>query len=101
MASEASNLTPDLDQLAPLDIIFNCNICHASIRDIYSNVEDNQGFRDGRHPSENAVNKFWMTQCGHLICSKHFEGGGALTRQYPIDLKCLMALSLISCAFSR
>lgn len=66
----------ELDHLQPLDIIFNCGICHDSLRDIYAASEDNKGFGDGRDVGQTTVNKFWIAECGHLICAKHIEGGG-------------------------
>ncbi|KAF9637263.1 hypothetical protein BFW01_g8159 [Lasiodiplodia theobromae] len=64
-----------------LDVIFTCDICQASISDIYS--KGNPGasetdFQDGRaHTSDRRVTCLWLTQCMHLTCGKHLEGGGA------------------------
>ena len=68
MATEADLMKP----LQPLDLIFSCNICHESIRDIPSPVQDVKELEGGRKP----VAKLWMTECAHLICAKHLEGGG-------------------------
>lgn len=77
MSGESTMSDSALDFLDPLDIIFSCGICHDSIRDIYSTAEKNKGFRDGRPPDQDGtVNKFWLTQCGHLVCAKHIEDGG-------------------------
>lgn len=56
----------------PLDLIFSCNICHNSIRDIRTPRLDEKGLEGVRKP----VAKLWMTECAHLICAKHLEGGG-------------------------
>ncbi|OJD29222.1 nadh-ubiquinone oxidoreductase kda subunit [Diplodia corticola] len=64
-----------------LDVIFTCDICQASISDIYgeggpgATVTD---FQDGRPPTaDRRVTCLWLTQCMHLTCGKHLEGGGA------------------------
>ncbi|KAH0251893.1 hypothetical protein KCU71_g23142, partial [Aureobasidium melanogenum] len=57
--------------LQPLDLIFSCNICHDSISDIPSPPPDEKELEGIRKP----VAKLWMTECAHLICAKHLEGG--------------------------
>lgn len=60
----------------PLDLIFSCNICHDSIRDIRTPGPDEKGLEGVRKP----VAKLWMTECAHLVCAKHLEGGGTCGR---------------------
>ncbi|KAI5212071.1 hypothetical protein E4T38_00716 [Aureobasidium subglaciale] len=55
----------------PLDLIFSCNVCHDSIRDIRGPMQDGKELENIRKP----VAKLWMTECAHLICAKHLEGG--------------------------
>lgn len=74
MTAQAPRRESDLDYLDPLDIIFNCNICHDSVRDIYPPNEN--GRDDSSRANDPVRDKFWMTQCGHLICSKHVERQG-------------------------
>ncbi|KAH0054364.1 hypothetical protein KCU96_g22422, partial [Aureobasidium melanogenum] len=57
--------------LQPLDLVFSCNICHDSISDIPSPLPDEKELEDIRKP----VAKLWMTECAHLVCAKHLEGG--------------------------
>ncbi|KAG9895538.1 hypothetical protein KCU98_g15936, partial [Aureobasidium melanogenum] len=57
--------------LQPLDLIFSCNICHDSISDMPSPPPDEKELEGIRKP----VAKLWMTECAHLICAKHLEGG--------------------------
>lgn len=67
----------DLDAEAPfqpLDLIFSCNICHESIRDIRKPVQSEDELVGVRKP----VARLWMTECAHLTCAKHLEGGGTL-----------------------
>ncbi|KAI4842552.1 hypothetical protein E4T44_07243 [Aureobasidium sp. EXF-8845] len=67
MAAETDPTKP----LQPLDLIFSCNICHESIRDISSPVQETRELEGARKPAA----KLWMTECAHLICAKHLEGG--------------------------
>ena len=71
--------------VAPLEIIFSCSICQATITDIYSSQHSNQGFHDGRQPDVETVTKLWLTECGHLTCGKHLEGGGWRTCFSPLS----------------
>jgi hypothetical protein len=68
MAAESDPTKP----FQPLDLIFSCNICHESIRDISSPVQETRELEGTRKPAA----KLWMTECAHLICAKHLEGGG-------------------------
>ncbi|KAI4842615.1 hypothetical protein E4T44_07207 [Aureobasidium sp. EXF-8845] len=67
MAAETDPTKP----LQPLDLIFSCNICHESIRDISSPVQETRELEGASKPAA----KLWMTECAHLICAKHLEGG--------------------------
>jgi hypothetical protein len=58
------------------DIIFACTICQATLDQIYEHPESTKGLRDGRSPVDRPVCKLWLTECGHLTCGKHLEGGG-------------------------
>ncbi len=61
----------------PVEIIFSCAVCQATISEIYQNPEGDKGFRDGEHAGiEKPVTKLWLTECAHLTCGKHLEGGG-------------------------
>ncbi|KAI5201635.1 hypothetical protein E4T39_05084 [Aureobasidium subglaciale] len=71
----------------PLDLIFSCNICHDSIRDIRGPMQDGKELGNIRKP----VAKLWMTECAHLICAKHLEGGGMsrVTSVVPALTSCI------------
>ncbi|KAI5276462.1 hypothetical protein E4T47_00672 [Aureobasidium subglaciale] len=64
----------------PLDLIFSCNVCHDSIRDIRGPMQDGKELENIRKP----VAKLWMTECAHLICAKHLEGGGMSRVAYVV-----------------
>ncbi|KAF2424840.1 hypothetical protein EJ08DRAFT_410775 [Tothia fuscella] len=74
MASTASSES----LLSPHDVIFSCSICQATITEIYAKPEGDQGFNshsDGTD-QERVVTKLWLTECSHLTCTAHLEGGG-------------------------
>ncbi|KAI9811643.1 MAG: hypothetical protein M1827_005392 [Pycnora praestabilis] len=62
---------------SPLDIIFSCGVCQATLEEIYTEPETNVGLRDGKDPNQGQVTKLWLTECAHLTCGKHLDGGGA------------------------
>jgi hypothetical protein len=64
--------------LAPHDVIFSCSICQATISEIYATLQGDQGFKSNSDGSEkeHVVTKLWLTECSHLTCSLHLEGGG-------------------------
>ncbi|KAL0263374.1 hypothetical protein SLS55_002354 [Diplodia seriata] len=63
-----------------LEVIFTCDICQASVSDIYGKGgagATETDFQDGRaHTADRRVTCLWLTQCMHLTCGKHLEGGG-------------------------
>ncbi|KAF2142672.1 uncharacterized protein K452DRAFT_226719 [Aplosporella prunicola CBS 121167] len=75
---ETDKPPPPPSSSAALDVIFNCHICQATISDIYNQSSGNSGFRDGRpNTSDTRVTSLWLTECMHLTCGSHLEGGGA------------------------
>ncbi|KAK8175901.1 hypothetical protein IWX90DRAFT_483904 [Phyllosticta citrichinensis] len=61
-----------------LEVIFTCDICQASIADLYRNDDAATDFQDGRSEgSDRRVTSLWLTSCMHLTCANHLEGGGA------------------------
>ena len=64
--------------LAPLDIILSCSICQQPFPAIYADDDELRGLRKSDGPQDGRVTKLWLTECCHLSCGKHFEGGGKL-----------------------
>ncbi|KAK7542203.1 uncharacterized protein J3D65DRAFT_689975 [Phyllosticta citribraziliensis] len=61
-----------------LEVIFTCDICQASIADLYRNDDAATDFQDGRSEgSDRRITSLWLTSCMHLTCANHLEGGGA------------------------
>jgi hypothetical protein len=58
------------------DIVFSCEICHATIPEIYASPESNRGIHGGSREEQGIVTKLWITDCAHVTCTKHLNGGG-------------------------
>ncbi|KAF2085888.1 hypothetical protein K490DRAFT_67176 [Saccharata proteae CBS 121410] len=72
------NLTSSDQTPSPLNIIFSCHVCQASISEIYDAGASSSDFHDGRPDTgDRRVTSLWLTECMHLVCGKHLEGGGA------------------------
>ena len=65
--------------LAALDIILSCAICQQPFPAIYADNGELRGLRRSDGPHDNRITKLWLTECCHLSCGKHFEGGGKLS----------------------
>ena len=74
----AENLTVLPDQgISPLNFIYACSICCASVADVYKNHKETvQGLSDGINPKERLVTRLYLANCCHVFCIKHIEGGG-------------------------
>jgi hypothetical protein len=62
--------------LSATDIVLSCSICQAPLSSIYNDDDQNNGLRKGDGPYNGRVTKLWLTECTHLTCAKHLEGGG-------------------------
>jgi hypothetical protein len=59
--------------LMPYDIVFCCSICQAKPSEVYGDLtRESLNLGQGNHTSA----LLWLTECGHVVCSKHFDGGG-------------------------
>jgi hypothetical protein len=77
----AMAIAPDDDRYAATpatlqDIVFSCEICHATISEIYASPESNRGIHGGSREEQGIVTKLWITDCAHVTCTKHLVGGG-------------------------
>ena len=52
------------------DIVFSCCVCHALLSEIYGGEGQPLGL--DRVP----ITKLYLTECAHVVCAKHFAGGG-------------------------
>ncbi|KAF2261469.1 hypothetical protein CC78DRAFT_355927 [Lojkania enalia] len=65
------------EEVTPQDVIFSCSLCNATFSEVYSgHAETVQGLSDGINPKNRLATKLFLAGCSHVICSKHFEGGG-------------------------
>lgn len=76
MAIASSSLKPEDEHVSIEEIVFSCSICQALVSEVYSTTESNQGFHSGAGDEDGIVTKMWITECSHVTCAKHLEGGG-------------------------
>lgn len=77
----ASNMAIQDDALAELpleEIVFSCDVCQATVSEVYATKEHHRGFHSGSSQDKDGgiVAKLWMGLCSHVFCAKHLEGGG-------------------------
>lgn len=61
------------------DLILSCSICQEGLSTIYAGSDTDHGLLKSDHhddPHNDHITKFWLTECAHLTCGKHLEGGG-------------------------
>jgi hypothetical protein len=71
------------------ELIFSCSVCHATIGEIYKIPESNQGISNTN--GFTIVTKLWLTECAHLTCVEHLNGGGA----YSLSLSTNVSFNLL------
>lgn len=66
-----------------LNFIYSCSICGVTFADRYEGHNETvQGLSDGINPKDRLVTKLFLSDCCHVFCGEHLEGGGKCTRQY-------------------
>lgn len=70
------------EALSPLDIIFSCCICQDIPSRIYKEPDDRLALRQNNDGQWTRIPKLYLTGCAHVVCTKHFEGGGTYTRAF-------------------
>ncbi|KAF4551854.1 Hypothetical protein D9617_12g037440 [Elsinoe fawcettii] len=73
MASSSISAGEMPESIAPIDLILCCAVCNVKLKDLRK--EDRAGMGIGVKDSMPV--RMWLTDCGHLVCSEHFAGGGA------------------------
>ena len=73
MAKPSNNY---ISALSATDIVVSCSICQDTLSSIYAEGDGNLGLRKSEDPHNGRITKLWLTECAHLTCGKHLEGGG-------------------------
>ncbi|QDS76470.1 hypothetical protein FKW77_004949 [Venturia effusa] len=81
MAPSSTACSDDL--IAPYEIVFSCSLCQKTITDLYTKPRSDKGLSTGSDGPETVATKLWITDCGHVICGEHLEGGGVPF--HPVD----------------
>lgn len=77
----SSKAHPGDEVVNPLDCIFSCSVCANTFSEVYDGRDETvQGLSDGINPKERLVTRLYVSSCGHVICTKHMEGGGKFAR---------------------
>jgi len=71
------------DLLSPYEVIFSCSICQATVRDLECGTARSE-LNDGR--TNGSAPRLWLTECGHISCSEHFEDGGRSASRVVISV---------------
>ncbi|KAI4264206.1 MAG: hypothetical protein L6R42_000672 [Xanthoria sp. 1 TBL-2021] len=59
-----------------IDFILSCSICQDTLPTLYEQHQDNDGLHQGTDSTDGQITKLWLTECAHVTCAKHLEGGG-------------------------
>lgn len=68
--------TSQPSHISPLDLIFSCTVCQDTLSSVYAVLDHVDGLRRGNDSSTSIIPRLWLTECAHVTCGKHFEGGG-------------------------
>ena len=67
----------DAWQLSAADMYLSCMICQNTLSNVYSEPSQSEGLRqDGKMASNRKISRLWLTECAHITCTEHLEGGG-------------------------
>jgi hypothetical protein len=76
MSSELAK-GPMEQNVTALNFIYACSICCTSFADVYEGKNETvRGLSDGINPKERIVTRLFLSNCCHVFCSNHLEGGG-------------------------
>lgn len=65
------------DEVTPLDIIYSCCVCNATFSEAYENGNDAiEMLSDGINPKDRPPTRLFLSNCCHVFCAKHLDGGG-------------------------
>ena len=66
--------------VTPQDIIFSCCICQATLSEVYDERDQYIGLHHEPGQPTGRITKLYLTECAHVVCAKHLEGGGKCRR---------------------
>ncbi|KAL9030912.1 MAG: hypothetical protein Q9196_001020 [Gyalolechia fulgens] len=59
-----------------VDFVLSCSICQQTFSAVYADHDGDNGLRTDAHRTDGSITKLWLTECAHVTCGKHLEGGG-------------------------
>lgn len=67
---------PSAQPVTPQDIIFSCCVCLDTLAEVYDDRDRHIGLHSEPNQRTGRITKLYLTGCAHVVCAKHFEGGG-------------------------
>ena len=64
-------------QLSTADLVLSCSICQETLSAVYAFPNGSEGLSKGKNHTDRSITRLWLTECAHITCGKHLEGGGA------------------------
>ena len=67
---------PSANPVTPQDLIFSCCVCFDTLAEVYDQRDRHLGLHNEPNQRTGRITKLYLTGCAHVVCAKHFEGGG-------------------------
>ncbi|KAI4168565.1 MAG: hypothetical protein LQ343_006297 [Gyalolechia ehrenbergii] len=75
-------------QSSSVDFVLSCSICQETLSAIYADLDGDDGLRKDAKRTNGSITKLWLTECAHITCGKHLEGGGLQAEDQPPKAPC-------------
>ncbi|KAL8874346.1 MAG: hypothetical protein Q9174_000297 [Haloplaca sp. 1 TL-2023] len=68
-------------QATSTDHVLSCSICQNIPSRIYASPDEVLGLHQGEEDTKGFfITKLWLTECAHITCGKHLDGGGEIDK---------------------
>lgn len=78
-------------QSSSVDFVLSCSICQETLSAIYADLDGDDGLRKDAKRTNGSITKLWLTECAHITCGKHLEGGGLQAGSPLWSCKCSLS----------
>ena len=72
----AAHTQQDMHPISHHDMVFSCCVCHKTLSEIYDDGDHQSGLHHEPNQPTGRIVKLYLTECAHVVCAKHLEGGG-------------------------
>ena len=66
----------DMQSINQHDMVFSCCVCHKTLSEIYDDGDHQSGMHHEPNQPTGRIVKLYLTECTHVVCAQHLEGGG-------------------------